>query len=289
MCDIYRFDEEERVFVFHFDSDGQEVIGNGCGREIFSVPHFGGDVLRSVNLVRVSEDEFNIGLNYDLDYEGDTHSRILRVSLDGEMVWGENGIRVSQGDSVQAQLMGVASDSGSSIYFWWDFRGNHGVRVPVYSQRLNEDGDPLWDRSDVLFWNYSSPRISKVVSDCNGGAIVNFYAGLTYLQMINKYGELGTPLSVPATNDKQYPGNLALFLYPNPANNYARIRVFQPGNGLARICIFDIGGRLMEEIPAVQYPSTEILFNLNSYASGAYPVQMISEGVGITRILQIAK
>lgn len=132
---------------------------------------------------------------------GDIYAQ--RITPDGTMAWGSNGIPVCALPFSQ-QLPDVIPDgAGGAIVAWSD--GRSGSDDDLYAQRLDASGAPTWAADGVLVAGGAGHQRNPVlVPDGEGGAIVGWRSGATsvslWTQRLSPGGALlWTPGGVPLT------------------------------------------------------------------------------------------
>jgi hypothetical protein len=86
--------------------------------------------------------------------------RAQRISSDGQTLWGEKGITITEKTDEQTHYPEIACDIGSNTYFVW--RDRRSGDFNVYSQKLNLFGTPLWETDGITISEFES---RKSISD----------------------------------------------------------------------------------------------------------------------------
>jgi hypothetical protein len=93
-----------------------------------------------------------------------------RVDSSGNILWTSGGILVSSVPTVPGTIRVICDDAGGAIIVWADSR--NGTDENIYCQRIDADGNKLWDTNDVELCNAGYSQGSpKLVSDGENGAI----------------------------------------------------------------------------------------------------------------------
>lgn len=120
-----------------------------------------------------------------------------------ENLWQENGVPIRQGSNIEWARAGTELSDGSVVYTWSDTR--NGDR-DVYAQRIDSEGNLLWDENGVLVNGEINRQEDPVVINTQDTSVViawidfrNEEAGDVYCQKLNSQGELlwdetGVPL-----------------------------------------------------------------------------------------------
>ncbi len=109
----------------------------------------------------------------------DTDLYAQRCDYNGNMKWGTNGKAISTDIGVQYIQDIVESDEGSVILCWLDGRN---VYHDTYVQKLDEDGDPIWDPDGVVLCDaFYYQSTAAMAQDGMGGAIVAWEDQRNYL------------------------------------------------------------------------------------------------------------
>jgi hypothetical protein len=131
---------------------------------------------------------------------GDHRTAILtvyaqRIDSSGVIQWPIDGLLVCSDTEVSTDARIVSDGSGGAIIVWVDFR-NGFPNYDIYAQRINSNGNFLWNRDGVPVCQASEYQIHpEIASDGNGGAVIAWidHRGLyldIYTQRINANGEV---------------------------------------------------------------------------------------------------
>ena len=96
-----------------------------------------------------------------------------RISAEGELLWGETGIRLCNQNSSQSYCDIIGDGAGGALAVWKDSR--HSPTQSIYAQRIDQDGSLLWGGSGALVVTMEG-SISRLrtVTDGAGGLIVTW-------------------------------------------------------------------------------------------------------------------
>lgn len=94
-----------------------------------------------------------------------------KINASGVVQWTANGKAVTSASAGQQMYPQLVSDGiGGAIITWFDSRS--GVHH-IYAQRIDPDGDPLWNAAGVVVCNADGvQQLPVIVSDESGGAII---------------------------------------------------------------------------------------------------------------------
>ena len=93
------------------------------------------------------------------------------VDVNGNLLWGADGIMINGEINRQEDPVVINTGDGGAIVAWVDFRNEDAG--DVYAQKLDENGNLLWDESGVPLCLASDVQISlNIVNDANQGAYV---------------------------------------------------------------------------------------------------------------------
>ncbi len=175
-----------------------------------------------------------------------------KISSNGSIMWGINGILISQYDSQKSVSgNGIASDfEGNAVLIWSDLRIEKGG---LFGQRLNSNGLAQWGRNDIaISIRDQFQRSHRVISDYAGGAIICWYEIGTgsgwgiFAQQVSRNGNLGEVLvtSVSEPHTSSTPSQYVLYPgYPNPFNAEMVISYEIPEANKVSLIIFDLTGK----------------------------------------------
>ena len=104
--------------------------------------------------------DYRSGINYDLYGQ--------RLDSDGNPLWTIDGTPiVTQGSSQMFPL--IATDGeGGAIISWLDYRG---LFSEIYTQRINNNGAPVWTADGLNVTTYSSDKTSHAMTDDGMGGV----------------------------------------------------------------------------------------------------------------------
>jgi hypothetical protein len=105
------------------------------------------------------------------------HLYATRVDAEGNYLWTSLGVRVCTFDSHQTSFQIVTDMAGGIIVVWSD---EAGAGKDIYSQRLDGNGNLLWNPSGQLVYNAPDQAKDPVAdSDGQGGVVVGWYENRT--------------------------------------------------------------------------------------------------------------
>jgi phosphosulfolactate phosphohydrolase-like enzyme len=139
----------------------------------------------------------NINVNEVIITWGDFRNSIdsdifaQRLSIDGMVLWTNNGVRICGAANSQGFPVLAGDGAGGAIITWQDYRSG---AYDVYAQRVNISGDIMWVADGVPISTETDAQMSPVIiSDGQGGAIITWvdyrssYQDI-YAQRINANG-----------------------------------------------------------------------------------------------------
>ncbi|MHB8132317.1 MAG: FlgD immunoglobulin-like domain containing protein [Mobilitalea sp.] len=180
---------------------------------------------------------------------GELGNSVFCIDRNGNSFWGDEGIKFSGGIHPVQPLdnesilvaFGKPNESGNFIY-------------DLYIQKLNKNGEPLWQSEGIkVFENVNTNCI--ILPDKNGGAYLIFDALTqyepqfrprgTYLQKVDKYGNLGLITSIKDNETiKNTASTASVACYPNPSNGMITFQLrAESGNTANELILYDILGR----------------------------------------------
>jgi hypothetical protein len=102
---------------------------------------------------------------------GDRDVFAQRVDSDGNLMWGEGAILINGVIDRQEDIVVINGADDETIFAWVDFR--HEIAGDIYAQKLDGDGNLMWDVDGVPLCLAEEIQISlNIVSDTNGGAYI---------------------------------------------------------------------------------------------------------------------
>jgi hypothetical protein len=159
--------------------------------------------------------DFRPGSSYDPGSNYDVYAQ--RVDGDGQVMWATGGVTITIASEDQLDVQLASDGSGGAIITWEDWRHSGSTGVDIYAQRVDGDGNVLWQTNGVILCAISRTQTDpQIISDGHGGAIVTWAdardLGSTgydiYAQHIHHDGALGWYDGVSvcvATNAQMYP------------------------------------------------------------------------------------
>ncbi len=118
-----------------------------------------------------------------------------KINVNGDLVWGEEGAAIIQIEGRQEDPVCITDGSGGVVISWIDFRSDS--TGDVYAQRVDADGNLLWDAEGIPLCTNVSKQISlRMADDDNHGAYVcwNDYRNSTdgdlYISHIDSAGNV---------------------------------------------------------------------------------------------------
>lgn len=94
-----------------------------------------------------------------------------KASTDGQLLWGENGVRCADFNYDQNAPKIISDDNGGAIVIWKAVIGDG--YYDIYGQRLDPNGNRLWGAEGVLLsGNEVDEAVEQIVPDGEGGAVI---------------------------------------------------------------------------------------------------------------------
>ncbi len=95
-----------------------------------------------------------------------------RIDARGNIRWTKDGVAICLEKGEQWFPNLVSDGAGGAIIAWWDKRGGPND-VDIYAQRINDEGEILWQPGGVpICTAYSAQEEFDITTDGNGGAII---------------------------------------------------------------------------------------------------------------------
>ena len=198
-----------------------------------------------------------------------------RVDSTGARLWDTLGVPVirSTGDQTGIQL--VSDDAGGVIVTWKDNRNGNN---DIYAQRLNPNGQCLWDTLGVQVCVWSGEQTVPVMcQDGASGAVIAWQDTRNGNNDIyaHRITASGSGVSEEPAPSRLAPNAFPLTAFPNPFISFSRIT----GHERDRFTLFDISGRRVGT-----YKGDRIGEGLRA---GVYFVRAIEGKTGLARVVKI--
>jgi len=94
-----------------------------------------------------------------------------RIDSSGNILWAENGVPVAEGSSGQSDLK-IISDDNHGIIVTWIRKASSGPGAHIYAQRMDGNGNLLWDQAAPVSTRFISQNKPTIASDGDGGAYI---------------------------------------------------------------------------------------------------------------------
>jgi len=168
-----------------------------------------GEIDRQEDIVIIKADENSViiaWIDFRNEYEGDIYAQ--KVTLEGELIWDNNGLQVCTENDIQRSLELVSDESSGAYIIWLDYRGVGGSAI--YGTHILAGGTigVGWDlNGSPIVTDLNSQNQLTFCEDGEGGAILvwhdtrNVYDENLYMQRISQSGNiLWTENGVLVTN-----------------------------------------------------------------------------------------
>ena len=118
-------------------------------------------------------------VNAGIDNNTNENYRLYKVSPEGELLWGENGIDLNRGgysEATQGCLSMVQIEDGSFFVAWVEYiwSGDYEVGT-ILLERISADGEMLWDEP-VVFGSATSPMTFPYLVNGGNNQVIMVYA-----------------------------------------------------------------------------------------------------------------
>jgi len=160
-----------------------------------------------------------------------------RVDSTGARLWDTLGVPVIRSTGDQTGIQVVSDDAGGVIVTWQDLRVRN---WNIYAQRLNPNGQRLWDTLgvEICVWN-GEQTVPVMCPDGSGGAVIAWQDTRNgnndiYAQRVTASGSGIWEQDVPSPISR-YPSSVR----PNPFVSFTSV----PGHASERFALYDISGR----------------------------------------------
>lgn len=111
--------------------------------------------------------------------EGYESYTVYKVSQEGELLWGKNGISLESEDRVYdlcAAMKMVQLSDNSYVFAWMHNRPTNLNMMSIEMQRLSEDGELLWNADDMRFESETTSYQYPFLVDAGMGQVILIYA-----------------------------------------------------------------------------------------------------------------
>ncbi|OGB89333.1 hypothetical protein A2625_04110 [candidate division WOR-1 bacterium RIFCSPHIGHO2_01_FULL_53_15] len=147
-------------------------------------------------------------------YKGGADIYAQRVDKSGQLLWGTDGLIISDAAAGQFAPELVSDGAGGALITWYDNRG--GAGEDIYAQRVDKSGQLLWEKNGSPICDLPGTQwYPKISSDGGGGAIIVWSDGRAsssdnniYAQRVDGGGKLlwekdGSAVSAAAQNQEK--------------------------------------------------------------------------------------
>lgn len=117
----------------------------------------------------------NAGLNSNVN----ENYRLYKISPEGEMLWGENGIDLNRGgysEATQGCLSMVQIEDGSFFIAWVEYIWNNDYEIgTIHLERISEEGEMIWDEPMIL-GDGTTPLTFPYLVNAGNNQVIMVYA-----------------------------------------------------------------------------------------------------------------
>lgn len=117
----------------------------------------------------------NAGLNSNVN----ENYRLYKISPEGEMLWGENGIDLNRGkysESTQGCLSMVQIEDGSFFIAWVEYVWNGDYEIgTIHLERISQDGKMIWDEP-IILGDGTTPLTFPYLVNAGNNQVIMVYA-----------------------------------------------------------------------------------------------------------------
>ncbi len=163
-----------------------------------------------------------------------------RLDSTGARLWDTLGVPVIRSTGDQTGIQVVSDDAGGVIVTWQDLRVRN---WNIYAQRLNPNGQRLWDTlgAEVCVWS-GEQTVPVICSDGSGGAVIAWQDTRNgnsdiYVQCLSPSGS-GVWEEVSPSHESRV---TSYWAFPNPFFSFSSV----PGHEKERFGLYDVSGRLV--------------------------------------------
>jgi hypothetical protein len=193
------YDDNDRIYVQKISEDGS-VLWNE-GNVLLGISE--GDYTKADI---IGDGNGGAVIIWQEEVDEDLFIRVQRISSSGEILWKDEGVVVASIAGSRGASQKIIYDGLGSFLITWDTNtGYSGYDIDVYAQKLDGEGNFLWDEQGVLVCDdktvnssYSMTMQShpQVAADGTGGAVViwkdrrRILNGEIYAQRIGANGDI---------------------------------------------------------------------------------------------------
>jgi len=136
------------------------------------------------------------------------------IDSDGNLLWNENGVFVTNSDDAQLFVQ-ISIQDGFSYAGWTEYNGNStNPEYNIYAQKIDENGNMLWDETGILITDREGDNvINEILGRCYIWTNEDFPDYNIYAKQVDENGntstgwdENGTPISEAVGNQNQPKG-----------------------------------------------------------------------------------
>ena len=184
------------------------------------------------------------------EYNDDYSIYAQRIDGNGDVIWGADGIVVSDMTGTPGGPKIVSDGVGGAIIMWMN---RNIIPWEVYAQRFDENGNALWRAGGIIVCeeaDYSS--FPEMTSDGAAGTIVTWgddrgVDSDIYAQKIDADGYIVVDSDIPAASCRLF-GN-----YPNPFNPVTTVQFYLSERSYVKIDIYDVTGAHVKRLASGFY------------------------------------
>jgi hypothetical protein len=182
------------------------------------------------------------------DYRGssaDVYAQRLNAS--GTPLWDTDGVVASAAAGEQTTV-DIATDGNSGAIISWQDRRS-GVTSDVYAQRLDSDGDVLWETNGIVICASDRDDTWPVLTHSAAGQAIVAWDHLSSTTSDDIYAQ--STSYIVAVPEEPAPPAISSYVaeldqnYPNPFNPVTKIAFTLRDAGSVRLCVYDIAGRVV--------------------------------------------
>lgn len=212
----------------------------------------------SAPLSMINDSEGGVIVVWEESRNNIVHIYAQRISLEGDLLWGDNGLLISLNTNLNAIQPHAVTDNEGGVVISWVYHSGSGT-TQVRAQRVSEDGLLMWGTDGVVVAGFSTrDSVTKLASDGTGGAYVlyrgNNFQTLQISRVDNNgsllWGQLGKTLSTTTTN----PISGYQFVSDNFGNVYVIWSNFQDGQTVRAIQKLNNNGQILLADPYTIFP-----------------------------------